>query len=98
MQLIHSATLLMCGAFLVGCQPSPPERAQESGDRCNASAVQKYVGERATPALLDQARHESGASVARVLRPGDVVTLEYNAQRLSLSTDEALEIQQVSCG
>ncbi|AHL75951.1 hypothetical protein CH92_12955 [Stutzerimonas stutzeri] len=93
--------VMWCGSILLGCQSSPSEQAQapqNATNRCTASAIEKLVGEQATPALLDQARRESGASVARILRPGDVVTLEYNAGRLNLMTDDALKIQQINCG
>ena len=102
MRAIPLIAAMWCSSILLGCQSSAPEQAQAPGDaaadRCTASAVEKLVGEKATPALLDQARRESGASTARILRPGDVVTLEYNPGRLNLTTDDTLEIQQVHCG
>lgn len=101
MQAIRSTALMLYSAILIGCQSSPSEPVQtpgESAEQCNASALQKLIGERASPALLDQARRQSGSAVARILRPGDIVTLEYNAQRLTLTTNEALEIQRVNCG
>ncbi|WP_181298728.1 I78 family peptidase inhibitor [Pseudomonas sp. Q2-TVG4-2] len=101
MQAIRSTALMLYSAILFGCQSSPSEPVQTPGEsvgQCNASALQKLIGERASPALLDQARRQSGAAVARILRPGDIVTLEYNAQRLTLTTNEALEIQRVNCG
>jgi hypothetical protein len=99
MQAIRPITLMLYGAILVGCQSSPSEPDQGSvAGQCDASAVQKLVGEQASPLLLEQARRESGAAIARILRPGDIVTLEYNAQRLSLQTDEALNIHRISCG
>lgn len=101
MQAIRSTALMLYSVILLGCQPSSSDSAQTSQNiagRCNASAVQELVGKNASPALLDQARRQSGAAVARILRPGDVVTLEYNAQRLTLTTDESLEVQRIGCG
>lgn len=100
MKTTYSITLTLCCTLLVGCQSSsePTHSSQGSADRCNISAVEKLVGEQASPELLDQARRESGAMVARIIRPGDIVTLEYNADRLTLTTDEALVVQRVSCG
>ncbi|MCQ4313366.1 I78 family peptidase inhibitor [Pseudomonas stutzeri] len=101
MQAIRSIALMLLSSALIGCQSQLPEPMQGSNGtagRCNASAVQKLVGEQASPELLDQARHQSGATIARILRPGDVVTLEYNDQRLTLSTDETLKIQRIGCG
>ncbi|MCG6540069.1 peptidase inhibitor I78 family protein [Pseudomonas sp. KSR10] len=101
MQAIRSITLMLYGAILLGCQSSTSDSMQTPQDttgRCNAGAVQALVGKHASPALLEQARQQSGAAIARILRPGDVVTLEYNAQRLTLTTDESLEIQRIGCG
>lgn len=92
------ATLLLTGVFLTACQQTAPQDIQASAESCDAQAVQSLLGKTATPDLLEQARTQSGAQTARVLRPDDVVTLEYNAQRLNLSTDDALIIQRINCG
>ncbi len=98
MKTTCSITLMLCCTLLAGCESLRTPAPQGSGDQCNASAVEKFVGEQASPDLLDRARRESGATVARILRPGDIVTLEYNAHRLTLTTDEAQIVQRVSCG
>jgi len=101
MKTTCSISLALCCTILAGCQSSSPEPAHSphgSADRCDTSVVEKLVGEQASPELLDRARRESGATVARIIRPGDIVTLEYNAHRLTLTTDEALTVQRVSCG
>jgi hypothetical protein len=101
MQPIRPTVLTLLSLALIGCQSQPEKPVQGSNyieGRCNASAVQRLVGEKASPELLDQARDQSGATVARILRPGDIVTLEYNDQRLTLSTDETLKIQRIGCG
>ncbi|WP_412766277.1 I78 family peptidase inhibitor [Stutzerimonas balearica] len=56
------------------------------------------IGKTATPAPLEKARELAGAQRARVLRPNDVVTLEYDSQRLNLHTDEELTIERIHCG
>lgn len=101
MKTTSSITLTLCCTILAGCQSSSPEPAHSphgSANRCDTSVAEKFVGEQASPELLDRARRESGATVARLIRPGDIVTLEYNAHRLTLTTDEALTVQRVSCG
>lgn len=93
--------LALCAAVLAGCQSAssePDSSPRNSSGQCNDGAVQGLVGKQANPELLDQARRESGAAIARILRPGDIVTLEYNAQRLTLSTDDTLVIQRLNCG
>ena len=98
--LSATAALLLASSTLLGCQQTQPQtqEALTVTGACNAEAVQHFIGKTASPALLDQARNQSGAQTARVLQPEDVVTLEYNAQRLNLSTDQALVIQRINCG
>lgn len=98
--LSATATLLLASLTLLGCQQTKPQtqEALTVTGTCNAQAAQHFLGKTASPALLEQARNQSGAQTARVLRPDDVVTLEYNAQRLNLSTDDALVIQRINCG
>lgn len=95
-----TASLLFATVILAGCQQAKPQEqdSQALAGNCNAQAVQGLLGKTASPALLEQARNQSGAQTARVLQPDDVVTLEYNAQRLNLSTDRTLIIQRINCG
>jgi Peptidase inhibitor I78 family len=65
---------------------------------CDAEASQRFVGEIYTPELGEQARVAAGAEVARALRPGEVVTMEFRADRLSLTLDESGRIVRASCG
>ncbi len=99
MRQIHAFCILVLSGVLFGCQTKAPDQAtgDASGD-CNASAAHHLIGEQATPAVLDQARRESGAGTARIVRPGDIVTLEYNYQRLTLVTNEDLVIERIGCG
>ena len=94
----QTTALLLLGLTLAGCQSLSSPQPQPATGNCNAAAVRDLVGKQASPALLDQARRDSGAEVARLLRPDDVVTLEYNARRLTLSTDEKGVIRHLGCG
>lgn len=77
---------------------NPDKSTPTPTGQCNAAAVQDLIGKQANPEMLDQARRESRASIARILRPEDIVSLEYNDQRLTLSTDDALVIKRLNCG
>ncbi len=95
------ALMALCAAALIGCQSTPSgtgPNSQTTSGLCNADVVRDLIGKQANPEILDKARIESGAAIARILRPGDIVTMEYNAQRLTLSTDNALVIKRVNCG
>ena len=74
-----------------------PAPAPVSG-RCNATPAQFAEGRAADAALENEARTRAGAKTVRVLRPNQVVTMEFNAERLNLAVDDAGRVTRVSCG
>lgn len=100
------ASLLMIAA-LAGCSTdgqsdaaqAPAAAATHSDDgRCQANGADFAMGKQATPALLEQARTASGSQIARILKPHDMVTLEYRSERLNLNVNEQGIVNRVSCG
>ena len=66
--------------------------------RCNAAPAQFAVGRNVGAALENEARTRAGAKAVRVLRPNQVVTMEFNAERLNLTVDDAGRVTRVNCG
>ncbi|CAK9888584.1 MULTISPECIES: I78 family peptidase inhibitor [Pseudomonas] len=95
---------LLAIAVLAGCSNTggssskAPEAAVNTDGRCQASGAEFTIGKPATPELLEQARKASGSQLARVLKPHDVMTLEYRSERLNLNADEKGVITRVNCG
>lgn len=83
------------GAPSAGTSPMPPPPA---GSACNAQGAQFAVGKAPGASVVEEARQRSGSYMARVLRPGQVVTMEFNAQRLNLDLNAAGVITRVRCG
>ena len=98
MKTARTNILILLGLALAGCQLAPSTQLPLAAGDCSSASVQDLIGKPASPELLDQARRDSGARMARLLRPGDIVTLEYNAQRLNLTTDEDGRVQRIDCG
>ena len=92
-RLLLTATLL---ALLAGCASQPAERP--GAQACNATRLAHLVGRMPDEATLEKARQQANAERGRVVAPGMVVTLEYDAQRLTLYTDEQGRIKLISCG
>jgi hypothetical protein len=65
---------------------------------CNAEAARSVVGQIATAATVEQARSAAGAESARTLKPGQMVTMEFNASRLNIDVDAGNTISNVRCG
>lgn len=94
------AAVVLAGCSTDGSSSKAPEvaAAPNLDGRCEASNAAFTVGKPATPELLEQARKASGAQIARVLKPTDMITLEYRSERLNLNADEKGVVTRVNCG
>ncbi|MFR0672114.1 I78 family peptidase inhibitor [Enterobacterales bacterium AW_CKDN230030176-1A_HGKHYDSX7] len=102
------ATLLVAAA-LTGCSTggggasddhgaTPAPTTAENDGRCSAAGADFAMGKAASAVLLEQARKASGAQYARILKPDDLVTLEYRSERLNLNVDRQGRVTRVNCG
>lgn len=93
-------------AVVAGCAAPGPSTPGAAGNapaarplqRCDAAAAQWAVGKTNTVHHVEEARRRSGALMARVLRPNQPVTLEYDAERLNLQIDATGRIVAATCG
>ena len=89
---------------LAACaQTSPPADTPETpparlAGQCDAAAVQDLVGKPASSELGADALTRSHAAVMRWLRPGQIVTMEYRADRLNIRVDTQGKILAITCG
>ena len=65
---------------------------------CDASQLQSLVGQPLTDTLATQAQEDAHAAQVRVLKPGEMVTMEFKGDRLNLEVDEKQVISSVRCG
>lgn len=65
---------------------------------CDAAPLQSQIGQKATQSVLEDLRTRSGAATARILRPGQLVTMEYNDTRLNLIVDDKDVMTAIRCG
>ena len=68
------------------------------GKTCDADPLQSQIGQKATPSVMEDLRMRSGSTTARMLRPGQVVTMEYNNTRLNLIVDDKDVMTAIRCG
>ena len=85
---------------LSACMTTPPPDGPPPpmAGACNAEAAQAAIGKAATPDVVEQARVDAGADVARVLVPGQVVTMEFLAGRLNVNVNERNAVVGLTCG
>lgn len=99
MPRLQTAAFALFATILAGCaQPGPAPAPTPPGSTCTAEPAAFAVGRQATPALIEEARRRAGASRTRVLRPGQVVTMEFDGSRLNLQVDAADRVLTVRCG
>lgn len=102
---LTAAATALSAVWLSACSSLPPEPTATgpvttlpSGGECRMVGAQFAVGQTAHAALLKEAAQRAGAQTARVLRPQQVITMEFNAQRLNLEVDGTNRVVAVRCG
>lgn len=65
---------------------------------CDASDVKELIGRPHDEALSKRARDMTGATLVRVVRPGEAVTMDFREDRLTLELDEAGKVVSARCG
>ena len=82
---------------VAACAPVAPLPGVPTGE-CSAKGLGDLLGHYATPSLVNRAKRRAGASVARILRPGQVVTMEYLNGRLNVNVDDRNRVKSFTCG
>lgn len=77
--------------------PAPPPPIIAPG-QCNDAAAQFALGRTADLALVEEVRARAGVQRVRLVRPGQMVTMEFDAARLTLDVDAADKVVRARCG
>ena len=92
---IRLLTLPAAALLLAACTTTatpPPASA------CNADAIKAYIGQSATPAVIEAARKAAGAGLVRALKPNQPATLDYRVERINILVDDDNKILSATCG
>ena len=92
-----AAAFVLIAFTIAAGAPVAPLPGKPTGE-CSAKGLDDLIGRDATPALVSRAKRRAGASVARVLRPGQIVTMEYLNGRLNVNVDEKNRVKSFTCG
>lgn len=94
------ATILVTIVALTGCTTSNAEQRVERTDTpgCDASGVQDRIGRTATLELGAELLAATGAKTLRWAPPRSAMTMDYRPDRLTVSYDDTLVIDRISCG
>ena len=90
-----AALVALAACATVPADGGPPVRDPEGS--CRAEPGQRFIGTRATAEVGGQMLAATGATILRWVPPRTAVTMDFNANRLTVSYDDAMVITQVSC-
>lgn len=95
-------TLALSAIMLSACTTTTPPMSDPSPTptaSCNADAARpNAIGKVASADVVERARVDAGARMARVLKPGQMVTMEYAEGRLNIDVDAGNVIINLRCG
>jgi hypothetical protein len=93
----------LAGVLLAGCtttsdgrEPTRPVGGENG--QCDATSAQSHIGQRATAELGGQLLRMTGATTLRWVPPRTAVTMDFRADRLTVSYDDNMMIERISCG
>lgn len=92
---ISSLTLT---AALAGCAPFAGGEPRLPDARCRAAGAEAELGKNVDDETAENARMGAGALRARIIRPGQAVTMDADPQRLNIEVDETGRIRRLRCG
>jgi hypothetical protein len=95
-------TLLAAAAFagLAACATTPPAEGpppEEPDGPCKAEPAQRLIGSKATAEAGAELLRLTGARVIRWVPPRTAVTMDFRADRLTVSYDDDMTIIRISC-
>ena len=69
-------------------EPAPVPAEPADAASCDPLQAQWIVGKPVGDKEAEQARKDAGAKTVRILKPGQMVTMEYSAGRLNIDVDD----------
>lgn len=95
-------TLTAMLALLGGCTTVAPDdggmAARPADGPCDASGVQGMVGQTASAEIGARLLAETGATTLRWGPPRSAMTMDFRPDRLTVSYDDAMMIDRITCG
>ena len=91
--MMAAIPLAGCAANRSGSGEAPVLRAA-----CKADSAQQFIGQKVTEGLGAEILQVTGARTLRWGPPRSAWTMDYRSDRVGVSYDDAMVVQQISCG
>ncbi|RNF83650.1 hypothetical protein EER27_09700 [Lysobacter psychrotolerans] len=96
---ISLVLVALAGCASNGAPPASPDAPPVAGVSCNADAARAgALGKVASADVVQRAGDAAGARNVRVLKPGQMVTMEYLEGRLNIDVDDNNVVTNLRCG
>jgi len=98
--MVLGLSALSLGGCMGSATPPQAEAPPAPGmdGQCDNDALGGFTGQKATAEVGAAMLKASGATVIRWVPPGSAVTMDFRADRLTVSYDAAMVITRASCG
>jgi Peptidase inhibitor I78 family len=88
-------------ALLAACSTAPaqlPAHGETPGHECQSAGLERFAGQPATGEVGAEILRVSKAATLRWVQPGQMVTMEFRADRVTVHLAAGNRIERVNCG
>jgi len=91
---------VLAAATLSGCASSPPAAGGPSvpTGKCNAEGARWAIGSAVNDDVVNRILQGTGSRDARVLRPGQMATMDFREDRVNVDVNDRGAITGIRCG
>jgi hypothetical protein len=92
---------LTAPALLAACSTAPaqsPAHGETPGHECQSAGLERFAGQAATSEVGAEILRVSKAATIRWVQPGQMVTMEFRADRVTVHVGPGNKIERVNCG
>jgi hypothetical protein len=96
----RNKALVAAALLLAGCTPVEMRGGgRPGGDHaCRGLPAQQYVGQPGEAGAIQGAKRASGAAIVRIVRPGEMATMDFRPDRMTVTVDKHGVIARIVCG
>lgn len=99
---MRPALLLLLAAPMAGCVAAPPHSPVSAGPSlvgtCNNNGIDQFVGQQATQELGSRILGTSGARILRWVAQGQMTTMEFSPERVTVRLSGSNRVESAICG
>jgi hypothetical protein len=98
--MIRSLSLAVLAVTLAGCASTPPAAGGPTPPSgvCNAEGARWAIGSAVNDDVVNRILRDTGSRDARVLRPGQMATMDFREDRVNVDVNDRGAITGIRCG